>query len=80
MIDQLRANPKKIPQPTREDIIRMLIESFKSLEINFANGFKALWVTNTLDGSEDYLVSEILMTLVGEKTKAFRDQLKKTKN
>ena len=25
MIDQLRANPRKIPQPTQDDMLRMLI-------------------------------------------------------
>ena len=33
-----------------------------------------------MDGSEEYLVSEILMSLFGEKTKSFRDQLKKKKS
>ena len=76
MIDQLRANLKKIPQPTQDDMMRMLTESFKSLEIDFANRFEALCVTKT----SDYLVSERLMSLVGEKMKAFRDQLKKKKS
>ena len=58
MLEQLRADQKKIPQPSREDMIRMLAESFNSLKIDVANRFKALWVTNALDRSEDYLVSE----------------------
>ena len=58
MLEQLRADPKKIPQPSREDMLRMLAESFNSLKIDVVNRFKALWVTNALDGSEDYLVSE----------------------
>ena len=54
MIDELGANPKKVPQPKRDYMKRMLIESFKYLEIDFANDFKALWVTNALDGSEHF--------------------------
>ena len=77
---QLRVNPKKILQAAQDDMMKMLIESFKSLEIDFANRFKALWVTNALDGSEEYLVYERLMSLVGEKMKAFHDQLKKKKS
>ena len=38
MINQLGANPKKIPQPTQDYMKRMLIESLKYLEIDFANG------------------------------------------
>ena len=50
------------------------------MNADFGNRFKALWVTNVLDRSEDYLVSERLMSLVVEKMKAFRDQLKKKKS
>ena len=39
-------------------MMRMLKKSFDSLEIDVASRFKALWVTNALDRSEDYLVSE----------------------
>ena len=80
MIEPLRPNLRKIPQPTRDDMMRMLIESFKSLESDFVNRFKTLWVTNVSEGSEDYLVSEKLMLLVGEKMKSFRDQFKKKKS
>ena len=80
IVDQLRVNPKKILQATQDDMMKILIESFKSLGIDFVNRFKALWVTNALDGSEEYLVSERLMSLVGEKMKDFRDQPKKKKS
>ena len=56
MIDQLKADPKRIPQPSRDDIIRMLKKRFDSLKIDVASRFKVLWVTNALDVSEDYLV------------------------
>ena len=45
IISQLRANSKKIPQPTEDDMIRLLVESFKSLETDVVNCLKALWVT-----------------------------------
>ena len=77
MLDQLRADPKKIPQPNRNEIMRMLVESFDLLEIDVVNRFKALWVTNALDGSEDYLVSERIIMLVGDQLKEFRDKLMK---
>ena len=34
MTDQLKANPKKIPQPSRDDMMRMLSESFEAVEID----------------------------------------------
>ena len=54
MIDQLKADPKRIPQPSRDDMMQMLKKSFDSLEIDVASRFKALWVTNALDGTEDF--------------------------
>ena len=80
MTDQLKANPKKIPQPSRDDMMRMLSESFEAVEIDVVTHFKSLWVTNALDGSEDYLVSERIMMLVGEKLKVFRKQLNKAES
>ena len=80
MMQQLKPNPKKIPQPSRDDMMRILVESFKSLEINVESCFEALWVTNALDGTEDYLVSERVMLLVGNKMKVFRNDLMKKKS
>ena len=80
MLDQLRADPKNIPQPNRNEIMRMLVESFDSLEIDVVNRFRALWGTNALYGSEDYLVSERTMTLVGNQLKEFPDELMKKEN
>ena len=54
---------KKIPQPVREDMT-MLAESFNSFKIDTANCFKPYWVTNSLDGREDYLVQEKIIALV----------------
>ena len=55
MIRQLTENPQKIPHPSRNDMMRMLDESFRSLKMDVASRFKALWVTNALDGREDHL-------------------------
>ena len=56
----------------------MLYESHINLEKNYAKEFKSLWVTNALDGSEDYLVSERVYKLVGIRMIDFRNQLMKT--
>lgn len=57
--------------------MRLLLESFTSLKIDVVNHFKALWVTHALDASEDHLVSERIIALVGEQMKVFHDQLMK---
>ena len=34
MIDQLKPDPKRVPKPSRDDMMRMLKKSFDSLEID----------------------------------------------
>ena len=79
-MQQLKADPKNIPLTSRDDMMRTLVESSKSLEIDTESRFKALWVTNTLDGTKDYLVSERVMLLVGNKMKVSRNDLMKKKS
>ena len=77
MITQLRSEPNKILKPNRNDMIRMLVESYDSIDVDIPARYKALWVTNKLDGSEDHLVSERIITLVGQKLMLFRENLMK---
>ena len=58
MIAQLRSDPCKTPQPSRSSMMRMLVESNNSINVDIAARYKALWITNKLDGSEDHLVLE----------------------
>ena len=58
----------------------MLKKSFDSLEIDVASRFKVLWVTSALDGSEDYVVSERIIALVGNKMKTFCNDLMKKRS
>ena len=66
MIEQLQSNPNKIPQPSKDDM-RMLDIAWKSVLgcVDVEDRYKALWVTNNFDGSEDFLVSQKIMDLVG---------------
>ena len=65
MLQQLRKDPHKIPRPDRDDMMSMLTEAMGSVQIDVNARMKNLWLTNALDGSEDYLVSERIFTLVG---------------
>ena len=78
MIEQLHNVPKTIPKPSRDEMLRVLFESHVSLEKDHAKEFKSFWVTNALDGSENYLISERVYKLVGTKMIDFRNQLMKT--
>ena len=43
----------------------MLLQAWKTLEFDTKREFKSLFLTNALDGSEDYLVSNKLFALTG---------------
>ena len=61
-------------------MMQMLKKSFDCLEIDVASRLKALWVTNALDRSEDYLVSERIIASVGNKMETFPNELMKKKS
>ena len=50
------------------------------LDVDTAKEFKTLFVTNALDGSEDFLVSDKLFALVGNDMVKFREQLMKERS
>ena len=55
----------------------MLDESNDTVDVDIPTRYKALWITNKLDGSEDHLVSERIITLAGQKLILFRENLLK---
>ena len=65
MLEQLDNDPNKIPSPSRDEMMRMLLKAWELLDVDTERKFKSLFVTNALDGSEDYLVSDKLYVLVG---------------
>lgn len=56
----------------------MLLFACRKIEVDTKAAFKSRFVTNSLDGSEDYLVSDRLFRLVGEDMKLFREELMKS--
>lgn len=54
-------------------MIKVLAGSLNSLKIDLVNRFKSLWVVTTLDGGEDYLVSERVIPLIGSHLKEFQN-------
>ena len=72
MINQLQYDPKKIPQPTRDDMMmRMLFGSIQNINVDIPACYNALCLTSALNGSEDYLVSDKTLSLVGDDLKKF---------
>ena len=75
MLDQLGENPNKVPNPSRDEMMEMLVDSWDTLDIDTTSALKSLFIANALDGSEDHLVSDKLYELVGATIVAFRTEL-----
>ena len=69
MLKMLEADKSKIPSPSRDNMIKMLLSSWDAITTDFSQVFKKLFVTNKLDGSEDYLVSDKLFSITGSEIK-----------
>ena len=67
MVRMLKANPDKIPSPSRNQMMQLFYESWNSVHerVDNVNVFKQNMITLALDGSEDHLASRKLMDLVG---------------
>ena len=75
MQEQLENDPIEIPSPSRNGMISMLLQAWETFEIDTQREFKSLFLTNALDGSEDYLVSDILFALIGDEMIDFQKKL-----
>ena len=53
----------------------MLMSSWDAITTDLSKVLKKLFVNNKLDGSEDYLVSDKLFSIIGSEMKDFRDTL-----
>ena len=75
MLEQLEKDPIKISSPSRNEMMSMLLQAWETLEIDTIREFKSQFVTDALDGSEDYLVSDKLFVLIGDEMVDFRKEL-----
>ena len=75
MLEQLEEDPIKIPFPSRSEMMSMLLQVWETLEIDTKRKFKSLFVTNALDGSEGYLVSDKSFALIGDEMVDFQKEL-----
>ena len=55
--------------------MKLLNDAKKDKKIDKSPSFKSVWVTNALDGSEDYLVSDKIFALVGETMRSSRSDV-----
>ena len=75
MLEKLRAEPLKVPSPSRDELMKMVDEAMKTTSVDNVKAFKSLFFTNNLDGSEDHKVSEKLFRLIGPELQEFRSKL-----
>ena len=74
-LKKLEVDKNKVPAPSREEMINLLLAAWRETDVDFAAVFKKLVVSNNLDGSEDFLVSDKLYSLIGDDMLEFRRQL-----
>lgn len=77
MLKKLEVEPGVIPSPSRDQNMKMTVEALDTLSIDSVKAFKSLFVTNALDGTEDFLVSDKIFRLVGQQLVQFRTKLMK---
>ena len=75
MPGKLQNDPEKIPAPDQNEMMRLLVNSNQEVKIDVKPAFKLVQVTNALDGSEDYLVSDKIFGLVGELMTIFQAEV-----
>ena len=80
MIEKLKKDPSKVPSPDRDEIMQMACDAFAEVKVDCNQAFKQLFITNSFDGNEDYLVSDKIYQLVGPKIVKFREQLLREKS
>ena len=72
MMQKLVEDRNKIPSLNRKVRTNLTAKAHAPLNIDVDSAFKQLWLTNALDGSEEFLVSDRIMSLVGTKMREIR--------
>ena len=75
MLEKLSKDPNKAPSPNRSEMMSLLVDSENSITIDANTAFKSNWVTNSLDGTEDFFVSGKIFGLVGDSMREFRNKM-----
>ena len=71
----LEENLTKIPSPSQHAMMFKTLKSWKLLQIDKERDSKSLFIMNTLDASEDFLVSDKLLVLIGNRMVKFWNDL-----
>ena len=64
MLEKLEKN-KSVPKPSRDEIMAMTCTALENVSFDKERAFKSLFLTNSLDGKEDYLVSIVIKVYCG---------------
>jgi hypothetical protein len=78
MLEMLKANPAKIPAPSRDQMMEMFSDAWEEVyeQTDSSDAYKKCLINIAFDGSEDHLASKRLMDLVGAEMLVFREELK----
>ena len=71
-----RENTDEVISLSRNKIMELMTQAWNECDVNQEAAFKENFISNSMDGSEDHLVSQHIMDMVGEEFKAFRAELR----
>ena len=66
MLQKLTEDSSKTSNPDCSGIIDLTLKAWGKVTVDYKKAFKQNFVTNTFNGSEDFLVSDRIFRLVGE--------------
>ena len=75
MHEKFTKDLQKVPSPNKSEMMSLLVESAKAIVLDTSAVSKSVWVTNSLDGSEDYLVSNKIFRLARDSMRQFRNEM-----
>ena len=75
MLEKPAKDLRKVPFPDRSEMMSLLVESEKTVALDTNAAFKSVWVTNSPDGSEVYLVSDKIFSLIENSMRQFRNEM-----
>ena len=75
MLQKLKDNPGKVPLQDRNEMTKLLNDTKKDVTISESSALKSVCVTNALEESEDYLVSDKIFGFVGKTMRSFRSEM-----
>ena len=75
MLQKLENDKTKVPSPSKDKIMSLACNAMEKVSFDKEKAFKSLFLTNSLNGSEDFMVSDRIFSLIGQNIKKIWEKL-----